>query len=249
MRKLIFLLLLCPIMPAQNNLQTSQTCPCSVFGQSAPIKKTSGPDKAVEVGIRFTSDIDSNVVAVRYYKMPGASGNHFGTVWSNGNVLGTVQFVNETASGWQTQALPVPVKILAGQEYRVSYHTDSGFEALDAGFFTSPVTNGPLHALGGVYSYNAVPKYPAVLTTTNYYADVVLGSYVTLSWDASTTSNVLYNVYRSASTTFDFTKPIAAGLSGLTFQDINVTSGTTYNYVATATLQSSPSNTAVAVIP
>lgn len=249
MNKLLFLLILCTDLYAQNNLTSTPQLPASIFGQTAPIKKTSGPDKAVEVGVRFTSDINSNITAVRYYKMPNATGNHFGTIWSNGAVLGTVQFVNETASGWQTQALPVPIKILAGQEYRVSYHTDTGFEALDSGFFVSPVTNGPLHAIGGVYSYNAVPKYPATLTTTNYYADVIIGPTVSLTWDASTTPNTLYSVYRSTTGVFDLTKPLVFNLPVTNFTDIEVSSGQTYSYSVTATIQSNPSNSATAVIP
>lgn len=245
------LILLCPALWAQNNLAATPACPCNIFGTASPAKKTSGPDKPVEVGVRFTSDINSNIIAVRFYKMLGASGNHFGTVWSaGGNVLGTVQFQNETTSGWQTQNLPFPVPIIAGQMYTVSYHTDTGFEALDQNFFVTPFSSAPLHPISGVYSYNVIPKFPSVVVTTNYWVDVTIGNYVHLAWDASTTPDVLYNIYRSSTQNGqDLTKPLAFNLVGTTYNDLTVVSGQMYYYKVTATLQSAPSNETTAAIP
>jgi fibronectin type 3 domain-containing protein len=56
-----------------------------------------------------------------------------------------------------------------------------------------------------------------------------------LSWTASTTPNVTYNVYRSTVSTGPFTTPLnSSPISGTTFKDTSVKAGQTYYYVATA---------------
>lgn len=56
-----------------------------------------------------------------------------------------------------------------------------------------------------------------------------------LSWTASTTPNVTYNVYRAAVVTGPFTTKVnTLPISGTTFKDTTVAAGQTYFYVATA---------------
>jgi hypothetical protein len=56
-----------------------------------------------------------------------------------------------------------------------------------------------------------------------------------LSWTASTTPNVTYNVYRASASTGPFTTPVnSSPISGTTFTDASVQAGQTYYYVATA---------------
>jgi fibronectin type 3 domain-containing protein len=75
---------------------------------------------------------------------------------------------------------------------------------------------------------------------------------VNLSWTASTSSDVdSYNVYRGTVNGGPYTK--IASTAYLTYQDLDVASGVTYYYVATAVdtsgLESVYSNQASAVIP
>ena len=76
---------------------------------------------------------------------------------------------------------------------------------------------------------------------------------VSLSWNASTSTVSGYNVYRSTTSGSGFTRVNGSLLSGLTFSDSNVTSGTTYFYVATAVDsggdESVNSNQVSAVVP
>lgn len=79
---------------------------------------------------------------------------------------------------------------------------------------------------------------------------------VTLNWNASVDSGVAYNLYRATSACPASGLPanaskIASGLTVLTYNDVNVTTGNAYCYYVTATLngvESLPSNNANAVI-
>lgn len=65
---------------------------------------------------------------------------------------------------------------------------------------------------------------------------------VSLSWTASTTSGVTYNVYRATTSGgYNYSSPLAAGISGTSFTDCSVALGTTYYYVVEAVSGSTPS--------
>ena len=77
---------------------------------------------------------------------------------------------------------------------------------------------------------------------------------VALQWQASGSSGVTgYNVYRATSTGGPYTKVTPSALSGISYADSGVSSGTTYYYVVTAVAsdgsESTYSNQATAVIP
>lgn len=56
-----------------------------------------------------------------------------------------------------------------------------------------------------------------------------------LSWTASTTPNVTYNVYRATASTGPFTTPLnSSPITGTTYVDTTVQAGQTYYYVTTA---------------
>src|SRR5947209_3174127 len=57
---------------------------------------------AVEVGVKFQSDVDGYVTGVRFYKGAANTGEHIGHLWtSTGQLLATATFHDETGSGWQ----------------------------------------------------------------------------------------------------------------------------------------------------
>ena len=76
-----------------------------------------------------------------------------------------------------------------------------------------------------------------------------------LTWTASTTPNVTYNVFRATASTGPFTTPLnSSPITGTTYTDTSVAAGQTYYYVATAVAaggtQSAPSSPPVpATIP
>jgi hypothetical protein len=160
----------------------SGPCPCSLWDASTVPSVASDPDTgAVEVGVRFHADADGVITAIRFYKGPQNTSAHIGNLWTaTGQLLATVTFTNETASGWQQAALATPVAISAGVTYVASYHTSGGRYAVDENYFaTSGVDRGPLHApaqtvmANGVYRYGASGFPTETFRASNYWVDVV----------------------------------------------------------------------------
>lgn len=161
-----------------------KTCPCTIWSATAvPLIPTSTDTQAVNLGVRFTADVDGIVSGIRFYKGAGNSGTHVGTLWTSGGVkLASATFTNETASGWQRADFATPVRVTANTVYVASYLAPVGRYADDAGGFASTaVDSPPLHALrdgtngaNGVYAYAASSTFPtATYQSTNYWVDVV----------------------------------------------------------------------------
>ncbi len=123
--------------------------PCSLWDSAAVPSVLSDSDtNAVELGMKFQSDVAGFVTGVRFYKGPQNTGTHVGSLWSStGQLLAQATFSNETASGWQQVDFASPVAIQAGTVYAVSYHTQVGRYSADNSYFTSSFSNGPLQAL------------------------------------------------------------------------------------------------------
>ena len=112
---------------------------------------------SVELGVKFTADVDGQVPAIRFYKGPQNLGTHTGSVWTAaGDLLGTVTFTVESSTGWQTAYFSNPVDITAGTTYIVSYRAPSRRVCGDHRTVSPrPSTRRPLHTVagGGVYTY------------------------------------------------------------------------------------------------
>ncbi len=161
------------------------TLPTSIWTSAdVPAATSSSDTNAVELGLRFRSDVAGFVTAVRYYRGGGNSGNHVGRVWAlDGTLLGTATFDAEGDEGWQQASLDPAVEIDAGATYVVSYLAPNGGYAADGGTFgSSGVTRGPLRALSageagggnGVFRYGADGGFPtASWGNANYWVDLV----------------------------------------------------------------------------
>src|SRR4029077_573685 len=83
--------------------------------------------------------------------------------------------------GWQEALFSSPVAVTANTIYIVSYHTNVGGYAADAGYFsTIGVDSPPLHAPAsavsggnGLFSYGATQFPTQTFNGTNYWVDVV----------------------------------------------------------------------------
>jgi len=157
-------------------------CPCSVWSASAVPSKMENDGNAVELGVKFRTDVAGSIAGVRFYKYAQNTGTHTGSLWSSsGTRLATVTFTPETGSGWQQMMFSAPVAVSANTTYIVSYHTNTGFYAANSPGFTTAVDNGPLHALAsaaaggnGVYLYGANGGFPnQSYNASNYWVDVV----------------------------------------------------------------------------
>lgn len=164
-----------------NNLRQ---CPCSVWeGGGTPINPDVSDNRPIEVGFKFQSDVSGHVLGVRFYKGAGNTGTHTGHLWSkDGTLLAEAQFSEESASGWQQVLFANPVAIDANTTYIASYFSADGHFADSPDYFTTQVTNAPLHALAdaedgpnGVFRYDA-SGFPTQTWTghaPNYWVDVL----------------------------------------------------------------------------
>ena len=92
----------------------------------------SGDKQAVELGIKFTSDVNGQITGLRFYKSAANTGTHTAHLWSSsGQLLATATFTGETASGWQQVNFATPVAITAGTTYVASYYTTKGRYSVD----------------------------------------------------------------------------------------------------------------------
>ena len=106
---------------------------------------------AVNLGVKFQSDVAGYITGIRFYKGPSNTGTHIGYLWtSTGALLTSATFTNETASGWQQVNFANPVQITANTVYVASYYAPNGGYAVDDNYFaTAGYDNAPLHALEG----------------------------------------------------------------------------------------------------
>ena len=156
---------------------------CSGWSDSTtPTNASANDPNAVELGVKFRSDLNGFIAGIRFYKGAGNTGTHVGRLWTAGGTqLATATFTSETASGWQQVSFAAPVAITANTVYVASYHAPNGGYAFDSNFFASGFQNGPLYFLSngesggnGLYRYNATAIFPInTFNSTNYWVDVV----------------------------------------------------------------------------
>ena len=142
-----------------------------------------GPDSAVELGVKFRSDVAGSITGIRFYKASANTGTHVGNLWtSTGTLLATATFTGETASGWQQVNFASPVSITANTVYVASYHANNGHISYTDNYFSvNGVDNPPLHAPAngvsggnGVYAYGSSSVFPnGTWNARNYWVDVV----------------------------------------------------------------------------
>ena len=155
-------------------------CPCSIFGSTVPKSVDANDASPVTLGVRFTSAADGFITGLRFYKSTGNTGTHTGALYkSDGTVLSTVTFTNESASGWQTATFQAAVPITAGSTYTASYVAPNGHYSADSQYFAyRGTTSGPLTALGSYANPNGVYTTGSGAPTssyqqTNYYVDAI----------------------------------------------------------------------------
>jgi hypothetical protein len=172
------------------------TCPCSVWNSSAtPTMIDSADPAATDLGVKFRTDFNGYITALRFYKASTNTGTHIGNIWtSTGTLLGSVTFTNETGSGWQQMNFTNPIAVNANTSYVASYFAPNGHYSQDEAFFASSgVDNPPLHLLAdgldgpnGVYSYASSNTFPTLTYNTEYYwVDVVYTTNPGAIWSIS----------------------------------------------------------------
>jgi hypothetical protein len=158
-------------------------CPCSLWDETDVPAHREAPDTSpVEVGLKFQSNHDGEILGIRFYKSSANTSTHLGSLWSStGELLARAPFTDESASGWQTLLFAAPVEIAANTTYVASYHTNVGRYSVNPSYFAGTIlSNGPLRALAdgeeggnGVYRYGASAFPSDTFESTNYWVDVI----------------------------------------------------------------------------
>ncbi len=163
-----------PVLVAVNS-----PCPCSMFGVATPKLPDAGDGDDLTLGTKFTTSASGYISAIRFYKAASNTGVHTGTLYStNGAVLASGTFSNESATGWQTLTFPNPVPVSAGVSYVAAYHAPNGHYSADGYYFRSTFNAGVLSAPGGAGVSNGVyangTSFPQkTYNQTNYWVDPV----------------------------------------------------------------------------
>jgi len=149
----------------------------TLFTTQAPQTPNKTDNVPYELGMKFQSNKAGQITAIRYWKASSETGTHVGRIWSStGSLLTSVTFSNETASGWQRQALSTPLNIQANTIYVVSVNVNRYYPLTQNGL-TSSVVNGDLSSVadGNNGIYNTSPgSFPSnSWQNTNYYRDIV----------------------------------------------------------------------------
>ena len=199
-------------------------CPCTIWPDTTPSGATDGDDtSSVELGVTFTATSDGTVSGVRFYKEPGNTGTHTGSLWtSTGTLLATGTFTNESTEGWEELDFSTPVTVKAGTTYVASYHTSTGHYAMTPNGLSSPVTNGPLTAAagGGVYAYGSSSTFPShAYQASNYWVDVVYTDNKAPAVSATTPSSSATSVPVGSDVTMTFNKAITPGSAVFSLTD------------------------------
>ena len=234
--------------PYTYTFTTSQTfssqCPCAIWPDVTPSTASDASDNAsVELGVKFTPNLNGQITGIRFYKFPDNTGTHTGTLWSSaGSQLATGTFTNEPTQGWAQLNFSTPVSVTAGTTYVASYHTSSDHFSYTSGGLSSAVTNGPLTAVanGGVYTYGSSTVFPtSTYNSTNYWVDVVLSNPTepppTVS--ATTPTSGATNVPVSTALTMTMSQQIQSGSASVSLTDSgghSVQGTTTLNGAGTA---------------
>ncbi len=235
-------------------------CPCSLWDPATAVPNVidSGDGNAYELGVKFRADYDGSITGLRFYKSASNTGAHTGHVWrTDGTLLGTLTFTDETTSGWQEAFFPTPVAITANTVYVASYHAPNGRYSISSQYFgAGELSNSPLRAPGNAETLNGVFKWGASgfpnqsFNAANYWVDPI---YLTLGGD-TTAPNVTQRapvagatgVSAGTTVTATFSEGMmASSISASTFELRNaggqlVPATVTYSSpTRTATLQSS----------
>ena len=139
------------------------------------------PDpNSINLGVQFQATEAGEITGLKYYKGADDTGTHVGSLWtSDGTLLASATFINESASGWQYVTFDNPVSISADTTYVASYHSNGHYTAT-GNFFISEYTNGDgslsTPAAAGVYTYGASDLLPTSTSNANYWVDVLFAS-------------------------------------------------------------------------
>jgi hypothetical protein len=164
---------------------STAACPCSLFpATTAPARQNNpvadarvGPGPwSYELGVKVKVEEPMIMTGFRYYKSSRETGLHVGKLFTVGGAeLARETFQNETAAGWQHQALATSIPLDPGVTYVVSVNANAYFAITQFGLL-SQVISGPLRSVAdganGVYGASAGVFPTQSYRSSNYFVDL-----------------------------------------------------------------------------
>jgi len=129
-----------------------------------------------ELGSRFTSRVAGHINAIRFWKASRETGSHVGHVWNaSGQLLASVNFVNETASGWQQQSLATPLAVNVNTVYVVTVNTGNTYYVTTRYGLSNKIVNRDLSSVVGTDGViGPEGRFPTgSYQSSNYFRDVL----------------------------------------------------------------------------
>ena len=166
---------------------------------SIPAVLADSDTTATTAGFKFKTLTRGQILGIRFYKGSSNTGTHTGQLWtSNGTLLASLTFSNETATGWQQGLFTTPVTINSNTVYIASYYAPAGrYSKTENYFFGKGATNHPLIALpstaylpNGVYRYDTNGFPTNTFRSTHYWVDVLFQPNNAPAFPAQTNLNV-----------------------------------------------------------
>src|SRR5688572_29876807 len=161
-------------------------CPCTLWpASSVPTFSDAGDPRSLEVGVRFHSDVDGFVDAVRFFRLGEHAAPHVVNLWTaGGTLLATRPFHSAATNDWQEAKFDTPVPVARDSHYVASVFMPTGHYAITEAFFAAveharPPLHAPPHTSGvgnGVYAYGPASTFPTESGGSNYWVDVRFGT-------------------------------------------------------------------------
>jgi hypothetical protein len=95
MMAVIFIVVAVTMLPPSKAIGSDFT----IWLGTVPGTVDSGPDKAVELGVKFRSDTAGYITGIRFYKASTNTGTHVGNLWTSTGTRLAGHVHNETAPG------------------------------------------------------------------------------------------------------------------------------------------------------
>lgn len=164
-------------------VSTPHTGSLSIFTKQVPTSQTFNDNTdGIELGVKFQTTVDGNATGIRFYKTSGNIGTHTAQLYAtDGTLLASNAFINETDSGWQSVLFDTAVTLAANTTYVAAYHSSLGNYSVTPLGLRSPITNLPLSALAdgsdginGLFKFTKTPVLPdSSYLSSNYWVDII----------------------------------------------------------------------------
>ena len=152
----------------------------TIFDLATPGDVDSLDGSAVELGVKFRSDVAGNINGIRFYKSAANTGTHVGSLWKHRHAPRPGQLQRRVRLGLAAGEIHQPGRDPANTTYVAGYLAPRGRYSVNGPTLANGVDNSPLHAISngtsanGLYIYGSTARFPTnSFLASNYWVDVL----------------------------------------------------------------------------